>query len=88
MSRTIVINGLILRARGYMFRCETGQKTIGFLFTRQMRWKPFEVVAMSPESGAVTPFRGECRMLPPDHFRKSPHRVVPISFGRLFYTNC
>jgi hypothetical protein len=31
MSRTIVINGLILRARGYMFRCEIGQKTVPVL---------------------------------------------------------
>ena len=30
-----VINSLILRARGYIFRCEIGQKAFQFLFTLQ-----------------------------------------------------
>jgi len=34
------IKGLIWRARGYMFRCEIGRKTIELLFTRQLRWQP------------------------------------------------
>jgi hypothetical protein len=30
-----------------------------------MRWKSFEVVAIRPEPGAATPFRGEGKMLAP-----------------------
>jgi hypothetical protein len=69
---------LILRARGYIFRYEIGQETFQLLSARQMRRKPFEVVVMSPESGAITRLCGERKMLASKCLRKSPNRVVPI----------
>jgi hypothetical protein len=57
---------LILRAGGYIFGCEIGRKAFQFLFIRQMRLKPFEVVA-------ITRLCGERKMLAPNHFRKSGH---------------
>ena len=75
MEKDDGIKGLILRARGDILRCEIGQKTFQFLFTWQMRWKPFEVVASSPKPGAMTLLCGERKMLAPKHLRKSPHRV-------------
>jgi hypothetical protein len=62
--------GLILRARGYIFRCGIAQKTFRFLFSRQMRRKPFEVVAISPEPGARTRFCASARWL---------HRITSLS---------
>ena len=80
------INGLIFPARGYIFRCEIGQETFQFLFARQMRMKPFEVVAILPESGAITRLCGERKMLASKCFRKSPNRVVQIHLA-ILYTN-
>jgi hypothetical protein len=51
-----------------------------FLVTRQMKWKPFEAVAISPESGAATTFRGQRKMLSPNGFRN--RRTIWLAFVR------
>ena len=43
-----------------------------------MTWKPIEVVAISPESRAVTALRGQRKMLPPKHFRKPAHCFIDL----------
>jgi hypothetical protein len=43
-----------------------------------MNGKPFEVVAISPEPGAITLFSGETKMLPPNHFRKPAYCLMGI----------
>jgi hypothetical protein len=45
---------LILRARGFIFGCEIGQKAFQFLFIRQMRSKPFDVVAIAAFVGLLS----------------------------------
>jgi hypothetical protein len=59
------INGLILRARGYIFGCEIGQKAFQFLFTRQMSRKTFEATAGSQRGMAgPVPLRGSRHSVP------------------------
>jgi hypothetical protein len=79
------INGLILGAPGYIFRCEIGQKTFRLLFTRQMRWKPFDVVAISLQPGARTRFCGERKMLASNDFSKWARRIVLIRSAILIH---
>lgn len=69
---------LILGAGGDILLGQSGQKPFQFLLTREMKWNRLEVVAISPEPGAVTAFRRERKMLAPKHFRKSAHRLVGI----------
>ena len=68
-------------------------KKVPVLIILQMKWKPFEVVAISPEPGAVTALFRERRMLPLNHFRESAHRLVGIHLAILIreplvYINC
>jgi len=41
-----------------------------------MKWKGFEVFAISVEPGGVTAFRGQRKVLPPNGFRKPAHRFA------------
>jgi|GEM_PF-6640005 hypothetical protein len=52
-----------------------------------MSRKPFEVVAMLPEPGAATPFRGERKVLPSKDFRKLWHRYFDKHFAVLYNTD-
>src|SRR6266568_4190454 len=72
------IKGLILRAGGDILFGLMNQNPFQLLFARQMRRKPFEVLAISPEPGAVSPLSGERQMLPPKHFRESAHCFIGI----------
>jgi hypothetical protein len=72
------VKGLILGAGRDILLGQSIQKPFQFLFTRSMRWKPFEVVAISPEPGAVTPLCAERKMFPPNHFRKSCDRFIGV----------
>ena len=79
------IKGLILRTGGDMLFSQMGQKPFQLLFTRQMKRKPFEVVAISPEPGAVSPLSGERKMLPPKHFRESAHCFIGVHTAILIH---
>jgi hypothetical protein len=43
-----------------------------------MNRKPFEVVAISPEAGAVSALGRERKMFASNNFRKPPHRFFGI----------
>jgi len=43
-----------------------------------MKWKRFEVFAISVEPGAATALRGLRKVLPPNDFRKPVHRFTGI----------
>jgi len=66
---------LIPAAGGDIFSSQIGQKPFRFLVAWQMKWKPIEVVAISPE---VTDLRGQRKDLPPNDFRKPAHRFIGI----------
>ena len=58
-----------------------------------MRRKPFEALAISPEPGAITPFRCDRKMLTPNNFRKPVHCFIGIHTAllihdRSLYINC
>jgi hypothetical protein len=72
------IKGLSLGAGRDTLLSQSRQKPFQFLFTRQMSRKPFEVVAILPEPGAVTVLRGLSKMHPPNDFRKARHRFFGI----------
>jgi len=69
---------LILGAGSDILFGQMGQKTFQFLFTRQMKRKPFEVVSISPEPGAVTPLGGKRKVLAPKRFGMSAHCSIGI----------
>jgi uncharacterized protein YjeT (DUF2065 family) len=56
-----------------------------FLFSREMKWKYFEAVAISPELGAVIVLYGQSKMLPPNYFRRLAHRLIGIPLAILIY---
>jgi hypothetical protein len=76
---------LILRAGSGILFGQMGQKPFQFLFARQMMTKPFELVTISPEPGAVTPLSGERKVLPPKHFRNSAHCFIGIHTAILIH---
>ena len=76
---------MILSAGRDILLSQSRQKPFQFLFTRQMRRKPFEVVAISPELGAVTALRGQRKMFPPNDFRKACRRIFDIRSTVLIY---
>lgn len=45
-----------------------------------MKQKSFGVVAISPDPRALTAFRGQCKVLPPNRFVKPPHHFFDIHF--------
>jgi hypothetical protein len=77
------IKGLTSGASGDTFAGEKGQKAFKSLFTRQMKWKPFEVVASSREPGALTALHHERKILAPNDFRKSAQRFDGVYSGNL-----
>ena len=58
---------------------QSGQRPFRFLFARQMKWKGFEVFAISAE----TALRGQRRVLPPSDFCGLVRRFIGIHSGRV-----
>ena len=79
------VKGLILSAGRDILLSQSRQKPFQFLFTRQMRRKPFDLVAISPEPGAVTALRGQRKMFPANDFRKACHRFFGIRSRSLIH---
>ena len=73
------IKGLILRAGGNILPGE--MRPFQFLFTRQIMGKPPDVVAVSPEPGAVAALRCERKMLPANNFPNSANCFVNVHPG-------
>jgi len=65
-----------LKQDGLLAECEAG--ALKRVVAWQMKWKPVEVVAISPESRAATALRGQRKELPPNGFRKPAHRFIGI----------
>ena len=76
---------MILGAGGEMLPGKIGKEPFRFMFTLQMKWKPFEVVAISAEPGAVTALRREGKKLAPYHFRKPMHCFAGIHMAVLIH---
>src|SRR5712692_8376934 len=76
---------LILGGGGDIVFSQSGQKAFQLLFAGQMKMKPFEVVATSPEPGAVTAPHGQRRELPPKDFHKPVHRFSGITSAISIY---
>ena len=55
------------------------------MFAREMRWDPIEVVAISPEPGAVIALRGEYKVFASKRFGKATDSAFRIYFGMLIY---
>jgi len=51
---------------------ESGRKPFNLRFTRHMKQKPIEVVAISPDSRALNAVCRQHKMLPPNGFRNTP----------------
>ena len=65
-------------SRRHRSQPESSQKPFGLSFTQHMKQKSFEVVAISPEPGAITPLRCERKMFPSNNFRKPIRRSLYI----------
>ena len=65
-------------AGGDMLLGQDGQKPFEFMFTWQIQRQPFEEVAIPPEPGALSALGRERKVLASNHFRKPPHRFIPI----------
>jgi hypothetical protein len=74
------VKGLILGAEGDILPSQSSQKPFQFLLAWQMKWKPFEAFAISPEPGGSTALRGQRKLLRPSQLRKSVH-----PFTRIFH---
>ena len=83
MGKNNRVKGLILAAGEDTVFSQNGRRPFWFLFAGQMKMKPFEVFATSPEPGAVTAPRGQRRELAPNGFRKPVHRLTDIHSGIL-----
>ena len=60
-------------------------KLLQFSFAREMSWKRFEIVAISPEPAAVAALGPDRKMLAPNHFSKSMNRLVGIHLTILIH---
>jgi hypothetical protein len=58
---------------------------VQFLFNREMSGKPFELVAILPEPGAITSLPGERKVLTPNYLRHADNRFVSVDPAVLIY---
>lgn len=77
------INGLTAGAGGDTLAED--HKPFQFMFTWQMRRRPFEEVAISPEPGAVSASGRERKMFASNNFRKPSHRFVGIHWADVIH---